>query len=74
MFWHFCEKFKNLKWPQSFGPDKVEREKIFQNGAEYLAKVPAGPKIPMKSLYRTSLWRKHKFSEKVQKFKMAAIF
>ena len=74
VFCHFCEKFENSKWPPF-----LEREQIFQNWAEYLAKVPLGPKISTKSLYLAPLRRYDQFCvlpllRKIGKFKMAAIF
>ena len=41
----FCQKFDKLKWPLFF-----ERQEIFENGAEYFAKMPLGWKVSMKLL------------------------
>ena len=74
MFWNFCEKFENSKWPPF-----LVRQKFFQNWDNYSAEIPCGSKILSKSLYLARFSRyKHfcvlQFLRKFWKFKMAAIF
>ena len=52
----FCRKFENSKWPPFFGS-----QKFFEIWAEYLANVPWGSKISMKSLYLAPLRRYEQF-------------
>ena len=55
-FYHFCQKFENSKWPPL-----LERGKIFENWAEYLAYIPCGPKILPKLLYLARFRRYKQF-------------
>ena len=55
------------------------KRKIFENCKEYIAQIPCGSKISIKSLYLTRLRRQKQicvlpFLGKIRKFKMAAIF
>ena len=56
-FYHFCQKFNNSKWPPF-----LERGKIFENWAEYLAYISCGPKILLKSLYLARFRRYKQFT------------
>ena len=72
-FYHFCQKFENSKWLPF-----LERGKLFEKWAEYLAHTPCGPKISPKSLYlgrfrRYKLFKVLPFLSKIRKFKMATI-
>ena len=46
MFFNFCEKFENSKWPPY-----LARQKFFENWGRYSAEIPCGSKISSKSLY-----------------------
>ena len=48
----FWQKFENSKWPPFLG-----RENFFGNWKEYIAQIPCGSKISMKSLYLARLRR-----------------
>ena len=74
MFYNFCEKFENSKWPPF-----LARQNFFENWHGYSADIPCGSKIWSKSLYLAGFSRyKHfyvlQFLRKIRKFKMAAIF
>ena len=49
IFWH---KFENTKWPPFLG-----RGNFFENYQEFIAHIPSGSKISMKSLYLARLRR-----------------
>ena len=57
MFYNFCEKFENSKWPPF-----LARQKLFENWDNYSAEIPCGSKILSKSLYLARFSRyKHFF-------------
>ena len=74
LFYDFCEKFENSKWP-SF----LARQKYFQDWDSYSAEIPCGSKISSKLLYLAQFLRYKRFYglqflRKIRKFKMAVIF
>ena len=51
-FFIFWQKFENTKWPPFLG-----RGEFFENCQDYIAQIPCGSKISLKSLYLAWLRR-----------------